>query len=80
MIINMVNICEFLTTNSSIDTVGHKISWAILAGLIIWISINIIKKYNLSWLWLILVLPVAWLSGWFAGLPIVFACHLPNKY
>jgi len=50
-------------------TYAHTFSWVILAGLIIWQAIKIIKKYNLSWLWLILVLPVAWLSGWFAGIP-----------
>ncbi len=68
----------------SLEKLGHGsivfyINWFILASIIVYIGLWIINKYKLCWIWIIPFIAPAWLSGWFANIPIflinsIFGC------
>ena len=72
------NIC--VDINSTESLLIQRITHILLAGLVIYSGVWIIRRFKLQWYSIIIITPIilllAWNTAWFSGIPIHYGCKL----
>lgn len=77
----LTNICKL---NTSEKELFRRIIYILLAGLVVYAWVWLIKRFNLRWYSIMILTPfillIAWNMFWFAGIPDYYICKLLNTF